>query len=84
MLIPQSLEQAVITLNLRVTDINTDETISVATPSISFMLKNTGVEWLPGRAIDYRFLFRGDFIYIHTTLTTWTTYGKTSIITVGL
>jgi hypothetical protein len=82
MLIPQPLDNVYITLDIKFVDINPNSTPGGTDIPIRYSLKDTGVEWLPGRAIDYRFKIMGDFIYIHATLGQWGSYS--SSVTVGI
>lgn len=81
MLIPQELEGANLSLNVRITDANPLKA-PIEVP-VSFALIDTGVEWAPGRSIDYRILIEAGFISIHTTITPWRT-AAASNVTVGL
>lgn len=81
MLIPQSLSNANLTLMVHITDTNPLK--SPIDVPISFALIDTGVEWVPGRSIDYRILIEAGFISIHTTITRWQNGGSPNVV-VGL
>ncbi len=81
MLIPQSLSNVNLTLMVHITDTNPLK--SPIDVPISFALIDTGVEWVPGRSIDYRILIEAGFISIHTTITRWANGGSSNIV-VGL
>lgn len=80
MLMPQSLDEAYLTVSLTFIDNNKTST----TVPISFSLKDTGIAWEPGRHIDYCIQIKGGFITVHTSIELWISYGNNGSANVGL